>query len=58
MVPARDGQLVRQVQIVIGRDYWEIWEKESRATILAVAKWLRSVGNDGSAAELEREAQR
>jgi hypothetical protein len=30
----------------------------SRAVILAVAKWLRSVGNCGSAADLEREANR
>ena len=58
MAPAGDGGLLRQVRIAIGGDHWMIWEVESRAAILAVAKWLRSVGNDGSAADLEREAQR
>ena len=56
--PAGDGGLLTQVQIAIGGDHWEIREKESRAAILAVAKWLRSWAYKDSAANLEREAQR
>jgi hypothetical protein len=54
--PAGDGGLVEEVK----RTMQDLrgWDEVSRAIILAVAKWLRRRGNHGSAAELEREAQR
>lgn len=61
--PAGDGGLVDTIsdiienEPIIGRPPEEKWKPEARAVILAVAKWLRSVGNHGSAADLEREAQ-
>jgi hypothetical protein len=53
--PAGDGGLVKEVRIAMARAGFF---HQHAAAILAVAKWLRSVGNHGSAAELEREAQR
>ncbi len=53
VAPADTSSLVAIVRDAIAH---EPWETESQAAILAVAKWLRSVGNCGSASELEREA--
>ncbi len=53
---AGDRRLLEVVADFIGLH--PVQEGKARAVILAVAKWLRSVGNHGSAAELEREASR
>jgi hypothetical protein len=55
--PAGDGGLVDTIADIIGNE--PIIGRPcpaASAVILAVAKWLRSVGNHGSAADLEREA--
>jgi hypothetical protein len=52
--PAAEAGLVEEVLDAMG----EGTEVEARAAIRAVARWLRSVGNCGSAADLEREANR
>jgi hypothetical protein len=54
--PAGDRGLVEVVADFMGLH--PVHEGKARAVILAIARWLRSVGNHGSAAELEREAQR
>lgn len=62
--PAGDGGLVDTIadiienEPIIGRPPELKWKPEARAVLLAVAQWLRSVGNHGSATDLEREAQR
>jgi hypothetical protein len=52
--PAAEAGLVEEVMDAMG----EGTEVEARAAIRAVARWLRSVGNCGSAADLEWEANR
>jgi hypothetical protein len=52
--PAEEAGLVEEVLDAMG----EGTEVEARAAIRAVARWLRSVGNCGSAADLEWEANR
>jgi hypothetical protein len=54
--PAGDRRLVEVVTDFMGLHPGQ--EGKARAVILAIARWLRSVGNCGSAADLEREAQR
>jgi hypothetical protein len=62
--PAGDGGLVDTIsniienEPIIGRPPEEEWKPEARAIILAVAKWLRSMGHFCAATDLEREAQR
>jgi hypothetical protein len=60
--PAGDARLVEEVvhamrATPLGRRFTAL-QPEARAAIRAVAQWLRSVGNCGSAADLEREANR
>jgi hypothetical protein len=54
--PAGDRRLVDVVADFIGLH--PVQGGKARAVILAVAQWLRSMGNCGSAADLEREARR
>jgi hypothetical protein len=60
--PAPTDSLVQQVAEAIftaeGDGNTEDWRPEARAAIREVAAWLRSVVNNGSAEELEREADR
>jgi hypothetical protein len=56
--PAPAGSLVAWVVIAIGRDGETARWEEARAAIRAVAEWLDSVGNNGSASELRLEANR
>ena len=55
------GGLVERVATICANgsdDEPEVWDNEARAAIREVAAWLRSVGNNGSADELEHEADR
>jgi hypothetical protein len=52
--PAGDGGLVEKIRDLLGHQF----DSMARTIIRTVAKWLRSRGNHGSAAELEQEAQR
>jgi hypothetical protein len=57
--PVGDERLVDTIADIIGNE--PIIGRPcpaAESVILAVAKWLRRVGNNGSADELEREAQR
>jgi hypothetical protein len=54
------GSLVERVMDALADEFQPsgTWHDEARAAILEVAAWLREVGNNGSADDLEQEADR
>ena len=53
--PTGSETLLEMVEYAIAE---EPWEDEAKGAVLAVARWLRSVGNPFTAEELEREASK
>ena len=58
--PAPAGSLVERVADALADEFQPsgTWHDEARAAIREVAAWLREVGNNGSADDLEQEADR